>query len=84
MSGFVPSRPDGQIGFAVTTNVNASKYRAANAPVDDRETQFELTYGDMVTPWLFIQPDLQYTINPGTDPTLDNAWTAGLRVGIDF
>jgi len=29
--------------------------------------------------WLILQPDLHYFINPGTDPTLSNAWVAGLR-----
>ena len=84
MSGFVPSRDDAQIGFAVTSNANSSKYKSVNAPVDSRETQYELTYSDHLTPWLKIQPDLQYTVNPGTDVTLKNAWTAGLRFGVDF
>lgn len=83
-SGYVPSRPEGQIGFAVTTAVNSDKYKQANVPVESKETQFELTYADKLTPWLSIQPDLQYTVNPGTDQTLDNAWTIGVRLGVDF
>lgn len=83
-SGFVPSRPEGQIGLAVTTAVNSSKFKQANAPVDSKETQFELTYSDKLTPWLSVQPDLQYTVNPGTDTTADNAWTVGVRFGVDF
>jgi porin len=84
LSGFMPCRPDGQLGFAVTGNANSRKYKTVNAPVDNRETQYELTYGDKLTPWLSIQPDLQYTVNPGTNPALDNAWTGGIRVGVDF
>ena len=37
-------------------------------------------------PYRFVPPrfsfaisDLQYIINPGTDPAHDNAWVAGLR-----
>lgn len=84
LSGYVPTRPDSQIGFAVTQSTNSSKFKAANAPVDGKETQFELTYADRPLPWLTVQPDLQYTVNPGTDPMLDNAWTGGIRLSIDF
>lgn len=83
-SGFVATRPDSQIGFAVSRNRNADKFKDVNAPVDSHETQYELTYSDKLMPWLTIQPDLQYTVNPGTDPAADNAWTAGLRFSIDF
>lgn len=82
-SGFVSSRPDGQIGLAVTTNTNSNKFRFVNT-VDKSETQVELTYADKLLPWLTVQPDLQYTVNPGTDPSLDNAWTGGIRVSVDF
>lgn len=83
-SGFIPTRKDGQLGFSISSAAKSSKYRIANAPVDSRETQAELTYRDMLLPWLSIQTDLQYTINPGTDPALRNTWTGGIRLGIDF
>ena len=84
MTGFVPSRSEGQLGFAVSQNRNSSKYKIANAPVDSQETGYEITYSDKATPWLTVQPDLQYTVNPGTDPTHDNAWTGGVRFTVDF
>ncbi|MCB9987240.1 MAG: carbohydrate porin [Rhodospirillales bacterium] len=84
MSGFIPNRADGQLGLAVTRVRNSDKFVAANAPVDRTETQWELTYADKLLPWLSIQPDLQYTVNPGTDPNLKNAWTGGIRLGVDF
>lgn len=83
-SGFVPSRKDGQFGLALTRSSNSSSFKDANAPVESGETQCEITYKDMLTPWLSIQPDLQYTVNPGTDPALKNAWTGGIRLGLDF
>ncbi|MFH1159109.1 MAG: carbohydrate porin [Pseudomonadota bacterium] len=83
-SGFIPSRKDGQIGFGVSSAANSRKFKTANAPVDGGETQIELTYRDMLLPGLSFQPDLQYTVNPGTDPALKNAWTGGIRMGIDF
>lgn len=83
-SGFIPSRPDGQIGVALSSNINADKFEAANGPMESVETQFEITYADRVTPWLSVQPDLHYTVNPGTDPSLSNSWTVGIRLGVDF
>ncbi|MFC1764816.1 carbohydrate porin [Planctomycetota bacterium] len=34
--------------------------------------------------WLSIQPDLQYIVNPGMDPTLKDALVASLRAYIEF
>ncbi len=31
-------------------------------------------------PWLGQQPDIQYILDPGTDPTLENAVLAGIRL----
>jgi len=82
--GFVPERPDGVMGLALYRNVNASKYKAANAGTQNAEMQVEGTYQDKILPWLTVQPDVQYTINPGTDPTLKNALSIALRLGADF
>lgn len=42
-------------------------------PVDDAETNIELTLNHRLLPFMAIQPSLQYVINPGADPDLDNA-----------
>ncbi|RAU20355.1 carbohydrate porin [Paramagnetospirillum kuznetsovii] len=34
-------------------------------PIRSSETVIELTYMAQVTPWMTIQPDLQYVVNPG-------------------
>ena len=83
-SGFVPPRKDGQIGLALSRADNSSEYIAANAPIGESEMQVEVTYRDMLRPWLSLQPDLQYTIDPGSNPALHNAWTLGMRLGVDF
>jgi porin len=46
------------------------------------ETVVELTAQRAVTPWLQVQPDLQYVIHPGWDKTAQNALVAGLRFSI--
>lgn len=43
------------------------------------ETAWELFYRAQVTPWLAVQPDLQYFVHPGGGGK-DNALAAGLRV----
>lgn len=49
------------------------------------ETAIELTYQYPLTKNLFIQPDIQYIVNPaGTGETIDNCFTANLRFGICF
>jgi porin len=56
------------------------------------EELFEITYQAQVTPWLVLQPDVQYIVNPGggivnpDDPTryLRNELVAGARAVITF
>ena len=74
---------DEAIGLGVTVAENGRPFRRAQAalgaPVEKRETALELTYRAQLTPWLAVQPDVQYVINPGADPALKNALVAGLR-----
>lgn len=84
-SGFIPARKNGQLGLVLSQAKNSYDHiLAADAPLDSGEKQVEFTYKDMLTPTLSIQPDLQYTIDPGADPALKNAWTAGIKLGMDF
>lgn len=46
------------------------------------ETVLELTVQRAVTPWLQVQPDLQYVIHPGWDRSIRNALVAGLRFSL--
>jgi len=71
------------LGVAFTTAQTGGPHRRSRAaqgePVDKHETAVELTYRAQVTPWLAVQPDVQYVINPGADPALKNALVVGLR-----
>jgi porin len=61
-------------------------------PVRGTEELIELTYQAQVTPWLQLQPDLQYVVNPSAgvqdpdDPThlLRNEFVAGIRAITTF
>ena len=67
---------------------NGGKFRRAQAAlgatVERHETAIELTYRVQFLPWLALQPDVQYIINPGTDPALKNALVIGLRFELSW
>lgn len=81
-TGPLPSRPTDVAGFAVAHARNGDDFRAANPGIERAETALEWTYLIPAAPWLNIQPDVQYVIDPGTDPTLDNAVVVGFRVQV--
>jgi porin len=82
-AGLVPGRPDDQLGVAIGSAQAGTPWRDAQSlagtPVDARETTVELTWRMPVNDWLTLQPDLQYVINPGLSPELDDAVVVGLR-----
>ena len=88
LTGLGANRPEDAIGVAVATAFAGDEYRqaqaAADAPADSRETALELTYRAPINAWLTLQPDIQYIINPGTDPSLDNAFVIALRFELGF
>lgn len=76
------------LGLAITSARTGAAYRRARsaigAAVADAETVVELTYRRAVTPWLVVQPDMQYILNPGADRTLRNALVLFLRVELSM
>ena len=67
---------------------NGNTFRRVQAALgsdfERHETAIELTYRVQAMPWLALQPDVHYIINPGTDPALDNAWVVGLRFELSW
>ena len=88
LTGFWPARIEDAIGLSVAIAFNGDEYRdaqeLAGAATDAQETNLELTYRTPITDWLTVQPDIQYVINPGTDPALDNALVILLRFELSF
>lgn len=57
------------------------------APIDhlsDYELVVELTYAAWITPWWYVQPDLQWVVHPGGSAANEDAWIIGLRTGLTF
>lgn len=73
------SRADDATGFYAS-------YASLSAPAgfDEDETVFEVFYRFQVTPAMSIKPDLQYVLNPGGDPALDDAVVGGVRIEVAF
>lgn len=82
-TGLVASRPDDQVGVAVASARVGNPFRravaAAGGRADSDETKIELSYGLQVNEWLWLQPNIQYVINPGADPAQDDALVLALR-----
>lgn len=80
----IGARSDDQIGLAVAyAHIGSPARRAAqiaSAPLDDAETVIETTYNLVFNDYVFVQPDLQYVIRPGADPSIPNALVVGARI----
>jgi porin len=82
-TGLLDSRPADKMSFGVSTAHAGSPFQQAQiveiGSVHRYETVFEATYRARVNEWLTVQPDVQYIVNPGFDPTLKNAFMFGVH-----
>jgi porin len=84
----VPSRPDDQLGLAFAQARNGAPFldaaQAGGGAADRAETAVELTWRAQLRNGIALQPSLQYVVNPGTDPALDDALTLLVRLQAGF
>ena len=80
-TGLIAGHDTDQLGVSLGIAHNGAKYRQAHAATETTENEagLELTYRAQVTPWLAVQPNIQYIIHPNTDPQLHNATVIGVR-----
>ena len=87
-TGLFPGRESDVLGFAVSSGWAGDSLRnssrANGAPVEDEEVVLELTYVLTPRPWLTLQPDIQWFINPGLNPRAKNILYLGLRTEVTF
>ena len=87
-TGLIPGMDDDQLGIALAGAHNGEQYIAmmknANQPSAESEWNIELSYLCNLAPWLSLQPDMQYVINPDTNPLIKNAFVADIRAAIVF
>lgn len=86
--GLLPSRPHDESGFAVAAAFAGDALRDAAKDAGDEpgraEIALEWTYRAAITPWLSLQGDLQYVVNPAGLRSRPDAVVAGLRWVIDL
>lgn len=82
-TGLFSARSQDQFGLALAHATTGAKYQRL-AAADNAESAIELSYRAGLLDWLVVQPDLQYIIDPGADPALDNALVFGTRVEISL
>ena len=75
-------RLNGSAGLAVAHARNSDQCRRRHATLERAETTLEASYLITPKPWLSLQPDLQYVIDPSTDSSIDNALILGMRVQV--
>ncbi len=86
--GLLPGRDNDTLGLAFAcaqlANTARENLDAEGANDASAEMVIELTYQAELTPWLTVQPDLQWIIQPGGTRNLPNALVIGGRATIAF
>jgi porin len=91
--GFLPNRPRDFAGLGVAYASYSRDLRrqeelqATTNPavgIQNMEMTVETNYGCTVRPGLFVQPSLQYIINPGGNRAVPNALAVGLNLVLNF
>jgi porin len=86
--GVIPGRATDELGLALAYARNGSHYMSSQLmqgiPVTGAERTIEITYLMQLTKWLALQPDLQYVMNPSTNPTIPRASAFQLRFELAF
>ena len=87
-TALLPGRDNDQAGFGAALARNGTHYRAAqqqrNTPATKSEIALETTYLAQLTDCLALQPDVQYVIDPNTNPALGNALVLQLEAELSF
>ena len=86
--GLFNGRDADEGGLAVAAVHNGASYKQAmretGLAVAASEVNLEATYLAALAPWLTLQADLQYILNPDTDPSLPSSLLATLRLQVSL
>ncbi|WP_309397672.1 carbohydrate porin [Cerasicoccus maritimus] len=86
--GLLPNRPDDRLVTFFTYGQFSDDYSdslvSAGGSSVDNEMVLEVGYRIAVTDSAYIQPDLQYVINPGGTGNISNATVLGIQFGASF
>jgi porin len=84
LGGLIPNRPQDKTGLAIAYASASSSYIDNNLLIsgqrqDQAETNIEITHQFVLNDHVQIQGNMQYIVNPGFNPGLDNALVIGTR-----
>ena len=86
--GIVPSRRDDSLGIALGLAKLSSgaieSQRIAGASNPGYSVVLEAAYHAQITPWLCVQPDVQYIVRPGASGDTPDAVLLGVRCTLQF
>ncbi len=85
-TGLLPGRNEDVLGLGISSVDNGDDFvdlmRGEGGLVERSETVIELTYHAQVLPWLSVQPSVQYSMDPDTDPAIDDHLAVAIRLGV--
>lgn len=86
--GLVPDRDDDTTAFGLIYAKYSDKIKESQQSVGSSpqryEAVLEFTHRINITKWMYIQPDLQYIIQPGGTGNIDDALVIGFQFGLTF
>jgi len=86
--GLIPTRDADETVFGVVYGEFSKDYaratQSAGGGYPDYELVFELGHRVQFNSWLYVQPNLQYVINPGGTHTIPNALVLGAQCSVTF
>jgi porin len=86
--GLVPKRDDDVTGFEIVYAKYSNKIKESQQSVGTSPQKYEMmlefTHKIMITKWMYMQPDLQYIIQPGGTGNIDDALVLGFQFGLTF
>ena len=77
--GLIPNRNLDTVAFGIAYGSISNDLEGK-----DYEMAMELTYIIQATPWLQIQPDVQWIVHPGGSSEIPNALVIGMQLGVDI
>lgn len=86
--GLIPTRDNDQTVFGVVYGQFSDDYAAATEATGGGSPEYELVfewgYRVQFNQWLYVQPNLQYVINPGGAHNIPNALVLGAQCSVTF
>ncbi len=86
--GLIPNRDNDQTVFGVVYGKFSSDYAQSVSETGEGYPDYEMVlewgYRVQLTPFAYIQPDIQWVMNPGGTGNIPNALVLGAQMGVTF